>query len=135
MSKLVCDCILLECRDKRAICDAAVKLKPIFQLKRCLIDQDLRRRQIACGLCVIPHHPQQGYCQFKHFVVNCHLEIEGKCYQEFSKGLYQQVRAEEGETLEEAWLRFEVREMPIGYKDMELRGSGAKPRRYSWNLF
>lgn len=81
-------------RGKRAICDAAV----------------------ACGLCVIPHHPQQGYCQFKRFVVNCHLEIEGECYQAFSKGLYQQVRAEEEETLEEAWLRFEVREMPTGYK-------------------
>lgn len=72
--------------------------------------------ELVRGLCVTPHHPQQGYCQFKRFVADSHLNIEGTFYQEFTRGLFQQIRAEEGETREEAWLRYEVWEMLVGYR-------------------
>lgn len=80
-------------RGKRAICDAAV-IETHIPAQEMLSDQDLRRWQIACGLCVTSHHPQQGYCQVKRFVVDSHLNIEGIFYQEFVRGLFQQIRAE-----------------------------------------
>ncbi|OXG30374.1 hypothetical protein C360_04744 [Cryptococcus neoformans Bt15] len=40
--------------------------------------------------------------------MDSHLNIEGTFYQEFARGLFQQIRAEEAETLEEARLRYKV---------------------------